>query len=150
MNIQTLEVPVLLFKSTAGRIFGHTNSTDIIDNVMTRYADYLYLIQDIQAAKSLEDLESLKETYKEPDLYSPAQDMRDLYNAVMLIVATATLYDAIATEANTNNCEQSQVSKLAYDALKKDYDNLQRMFEIEKQATEAILRGVNIPGRANE
>ena len=119
MNSQNLETPVLLFKITAELIYEYTtNGADVIDSVMNRYSDYAYLIQDILKAKSLEDLENLKETCKDPDLYNPAQDMHDLRKAVMLIVAADNLYNAMTAE-NKPTKPRPQMSQFAYDALKK-------------------------------
>ena len=141
MNIQNLEMPLVLFRNAAGRVFDHANGIDIIDVVMRRYSDYAYLIQDIQAVRNVEMLEELKKTYADPDLYAPADDLRNLRLAVMLLMAACDFYRTITTEEKTNRYEHPQVSKFAYDAIKKDYDNLQRMFEMEKQMTETLLRG---------
>ena len=49
MDIQNLEMPLVLFKDAADRVFDHANGIDVIDAVMRRYSDYAYLIRDIQA-----------------------------------------------------------------------------------------------------
>ena len=63
MDIQNLEMPLVLFKDAADRVFDHANGIDVIDAVMRRYSDYAYLIRDIQAVRNVEMLEELKETY---------------------------------------------------------------------------------------
>ncbi len=154
MNIKNLEIQIMYFKNAADCVYECTNGTEIINNVMTRYSDYAYLINDIHSAKSLEDLESLKEAYKDPDLYNPAQDMRDVHKAVILICAADRLYDALMTDRkitdNADRADSPQVSQLAYDALKKDYDNLKRMFEMEKQMTETLLQNTKPNDGTNE
>ena len=62
MDIQNLEMPLVLFKDAADRVFDHANGIDVIDAVMRRYSDYAYLIRDIQAVRNVEMLEELKET----------------------------------------------------------------------------------------
>lgn len=47
MDIQNLEMPLVLFKDAADRVFDHANGIDVIDAVMRRYSDYAYLIRDI-------------------------------------------------------------------------------------------------------
>lgn len=145
MNIQNLEMPLVLFKDAADRVFDHANGIDVIDAVMRRYSDYAYLIQDIQAVRNVEMLEELKKTYTDPDLYDPADDLRDLRLAVMLLMAACDFYRTITTEEKTNRPEYPQVSKFAYDALEKNYETLKRMFETEKLMTETLLRGSKAP-----
>lgn len=144
MDIQNLEMPLVLFRNAADRVLDHVNGIDVIDAVMRRYSDYAYLIRDIQAVRNVEMLEELKKTYTDPDLYDPADDLCDLRLAVMLLMAACDFYRTITTEEKTNRPEHPQVSKFAYDAIKKDYDNLQRMFEMEKQMTETLLRGSKV------
>ena len=141
MDIQNLEMPLVLFKDAADRVFDHANGIDVIDAVMRRYSDYAYLIRDIQAVRNVEMLEELKETYTDPDLYDPADDLRDLRLAVTLLMAACDFYRTITTKEMTNRPEHPQVSKFAYDALEKNYETLKRMFETEKLMTETLLRG---------
>ena len=150
MNSQNLETPVLLFKSAVDRVFEYTNGANIADAIMRRYSDYAYLIQDIQAVRDVEMLEELNKTYTDPNLYDPADDLCNMRYAVMLLMAASDFYRTITTEEKTNYPEQPQVPKFAYDALKKDYDNLKRMFEIEKQATETLLRSSKTPEETNK
>ena len=98
MDIQNLEMPLVLFKDAADRVFDHANGIDVIDAVMRRYSDYAYLIRDIQAVRNVEMLEELKETYTDPDLYDPADDLRDLRLAVTLLMAACDFYRTITTK----------------------------------------------------
>lgn len=81
------------------------------------------------------------EPYTDPDLYDPADDLRDLRLAVTLLMAACDFYRTITTKEKTNRPEHPQVSKFAYDALEKNYETLKRMFETEKLMTETLLRG---------
>lgn len=145
MDIQNLEMPLVLFKDAADRVFDHANGIDVIDAVMRRYSDYAYLIRDIQAVRNVEMLEELKETYTDPDLYDPADDLRDLRLAVTLLMAACDFYRTITTKEKTNRPEHPQVSKFAYDALEKNYETLKRMFETEKLTKPCC--GVQRPSR---
>ena len=109
---------------------------------MNRYTNYADIIQCIRETQDVEGLNDLKEAYQEG--YNPAQDLQGLHHAVMIIYAATNLYDAIVTakgsERVENEARQSRARQVAYDALKKDYDTLRRMFEIEKRANEALIQ----------
>lgn len=142
MNLQNIEYPVRLFETSVDRVFDYTSGIDIIDAVMNRYTNYADIIQCIRETQDVEGLNDLKEAYQEG--YNPAQDLQGLHHAVMIIYAATNLYDAIVTakgsERVENEARQSRARQVAYDALKKDYDTLRRMFEIEKRANEALIQ----------
>ncbi|WP_288290084.1 hypothetical protein [uncultured Alistipes sp.] len=142
MNLQNIEHPVRLFEASVCHVFDYASGIDIIDAVMNRYTNYADIIQCIRETQDVEGLNDLKEAYQEA--YDPAQDLQGLRLAVMTIYAAANLYDAIVTakvgERVENEARQSRARQVAYDALKKDYDTLRRMFEIEKQANEALIQ----------
>ncbi|MFR5935966.1 MAG: hypothetical protein ACLUGU_10395 [Alistipes shahii] len=141
MDIQNLEMPLVLFKDAADRVFDHANGIDVIDAVMRRYSDYAYLIRDIQAVRNVEMLEELKETYTDPDLYDPADDLRDLRLAVTLLMAACDFYRTITTKEKDEPPRTSAGVEIRIRRTRKNYETLKRMFETEKLMTETLLRG---------